>query len=196
MGGMMSKPLSHALHNVSTLKSLLFLLLVPLIILPVYAQVTPTPEERTTIEGIPSEKITCDFRLERGVPTDECLPNRRIIIYAIYDTTVKDRGTELETTLNSHKTAEKPLVQELPLRKEIVDDVGKYESVLTSFEYGNKQNAKLVTLRAEILGKGLATDAAYVRITEFNTWHHFADEFQKPCELTNVIEFGDPSVID
>lgn len=176
------------------------LLVIPLILLigiiPVMAEHMPEKippsisevvESKITIKGKPTEPIECTTINER------CEPNKRMIIYAIYDKeTVRDKGNQLRDLLINQQTLKNPRVIESPITK---SDDGRYETVYTSFEFVNGEISKIDDIKFRMGSDKLFSDAAFIRVTTFNTWHNFGEGQERPCELIDVIEFGDSNLI-
>ncbi len=162
---------------------LLLALFVVVMVAPAYAQVIPEP-----VKGIPTEKLECIF--DKG--KSDCKPNKRIVITAVYDKTVDDgKAIDVESFLNNERWAKQPVAEVIPLKRNTLDDDGRYEIVTTSYEFSNTETGKIADIRNGMVSRGYATDATFIRITEFDTWHHFGEDQIKPCVLTNVIEFGE-----
>lgn len=164
-------------------------LVIPLLIIsfivPSFAQLD-IPEIEP-IRGIPEEKIECI--LDKG----ECLPNKRIIVYAVYDdTTNQGKAESLELLLRSQETLKQPRVVEEPIS---IYSNEKYTYVTASFEFGNNESNKIDNIKFLLGRDAFFSDAAFIRVTIFDTWHNFDEEYLRPCELIQVIEFGDPSVL-
>lgn len=118
----------------------------------------------------------------------ECKPNKRIIIYAVFEKST-GRALDLQTLLEGSSVTGPPIVVDFPIERNDISDT--QETVITSFEYTNQGGRGLVNaLESQISDNGFLDDAVFIRITIFDTWHHFGEGDLKPCEILKVVERG------
>lgn len=146
------------------------------------AQLQPDPD-RPIIIGKPDQPIDCKFDNQL-----RCEPNKRVVIFAIFDDERNGADARgLESLLNREINAKRPNVVEAPLERVINNDK---QFVITSLEFPNDEAQSIEDIKFEIGRLRVLDNADYLRITTFNTWHHFGDEHLKPCEIIDVIEVG------
>ena len=155
-------------------------LILTIIMIPASAQIESI-DDRPTIIGKPTEPLDCE-RI-----SDDCLPNKRMIVYAIYEN-ADGKGDKLDNILRTQQDSKKPWVVELEPQKSVAE---RYTIVNTSFEFENSRSSSIDDIKFEMSRERLFTDAAFIRVTTFDTWHHFGEDNERPCELIDVLEFGD-----
>ncbi len=125
---------------------------------------------------------------------DACQPNKRIIVYAVYDNAGDEKlGDKLHKLLVDHSNFKNPVVIDQPPK---LSSSEEYAIVETSFEFKNDEKGKIDEITFDLGKDKYFTNALFIRVTVFDTWHNFGIDHLKPCEIIDVFEFGNSNVLN